>query len=191
MIVHLEIFLHFPWPIKKFSRWCEKNINWHRDTLWYYCPLGPELQLRISILPDIIFCKSLTAQLSYNSDSYWIFSLLFFVQEDWGEISICGAAEFMNYIVRPMNKQTLMCFNFAGTIINLDRILSGVLALKWGRKKWTLLQYFDTLTLDRAIILKPSSMQLSPGFWRQVKSEPVDHSMLPLWKLAVFSGRVC
>ena len=26
----------------------------------------------------------------------------------------------MNYIVRPMNKQTLMCFNFAGTKINLD-----------------------------------------------------------------------
>ena len=48
------------------------------------------------------------------------FFVQFWRKEDWGEISICGAAEFMNYIVRPMNKQTLMCFNFAGTKINWD-----------------------------------------------------------------------
>ena len=48
------------------------------------------------------------------------FFVQFWRKEDWGEISICGAAEFMNYIVRPMNKQTLMCFNFAGTNINFD-----------------------------------------------------------------------
>ena len=51
---------------------------------------------------------------------YVCFFVQFWRKEDWGEISICGAAEFMNYIVRPMNKQTLMCFNFAGTNINFD-----------------------------------------------------------------------
>ena len=77
----------------------------------------------ISILPDIIFGKSLiiscSALLCFTFQPDFVFVCLFSVQfrwkEDWGEISICGAAEFMNYIVRPMNKQTLMCFNFAGT----------------------------------------------------------------------------
>ena len=88
-----------------------------------WAPIG-----EISILPDIIFGKSLiiscSALLCFTFQPDFVFVCLFSVQfrwkEDWGEISICGAAEFMNYIVRPMNKQTLMCFNFAGTKINLD-----------------------------------------------------------------------
>ena len=57
-------FLHIPWwTRKKFSRWCEKNINWQRDTLWYYCPRGPEVQLGEFLFCQILylanFCKSL------------------------------------------------------------------------------------------------------------------------------------
>ena len=87
---------------------------------------------------DNIFCMSLVNTVcppTHSCNLRWIFSFnrsslrkrgLTFAslfpqwKEDWGEISICVGAEFMNYIVRPMNKQTLMCFNFAGTKINLD-----------------------------------------------------------------------
>ena len=127
------IFLHIPcWIRKKFSRWCEKNINWQRDTLWYYCPLGPEVQLGEFLFCQILYlanfdkslivsCRRTLLCFRFQTDLWFVcFFVQFWRKEDWGEISICGAAEFMNYIVRPMNKQTLMCFNFAGTKINWD-----------------------------------------------------------------------
>ena len=64
----------------------------------------------------------------------------------------------MNYIVRPMNKQTLMCFNFAGTK-KLDLHFVRIFSFEITLLKMDTISILSDLEMDLVIILEPGSME--------------------------------
>ena len=136
-------FLHIPWwTRKKFSRWCEKNINWQRDTLWYYCPRGPEVQLGEFLFCQILylanFCKSLIVScrrtllcFRFQNQIYSLSAFLF----SSGERKTEGKYQFVvllnSWIILsdPWTNK-LWCVSTLQEQKSWIRILSGFLALK-------------------------------------------------------------